>query len=49
MDIVWVVNVEKSLKSTAGQKRGKGVRRRVAQNTTMSQNCKDFLCGGQQN
>ena len=43
MDVVWDVYVTDSLKSTTRQKRGKGVRRRVAPTTAIPQNWKDFL------
>ena len=43
VDIVWDVYIQDSWKSTTRQKRGKGVRRRVASATAMPQNWKDFL------
>ena len=43
VDIVWDVYIQDSLKSTTRQKRGKGVRRRVASATAIPQNWKDFL------
>ena len=43
VDIVWDVYVADSLKSTTRQKRGKGVRRRVAPTTAIPQNWMDFL------
>ena len=44
VDIVWDVYIQDSLKSTTRQKRGKGVRRRVASATAIPQNWKNFLC-----
>ena len=43
VDIVWDVYVADSLESTTRQKRGKGVRRRVAPTTAIPQNWMDFL------
>ena len=43
LDIVWDVYAADSLKTTTRQKRGKGVRRRVAPSTAIPQNRKDFL------
>ena len=43
VDIVWDAYIADSLKSTTRQKRGKGVRRRVAPTTALPQNWKDFL------
>ncbi len=43
VDIVWDVYIQDSLKSTTRQKKGKGVRRRVAPTTTIPHNWKDFL------
>ena len=38
LDIVWDVYIADSLKQSTRQKRGKGVRRRVASNTAIPQN-----------
>ncbi len=43
VDIVWDMYIQDRLKSTTRQKRGKGVRRRVAPTTTIPHNWKDFL------
>ena len=43
VDIVWDVYIPDSLKSTTRQKRGKGMRRRVAPSTLLPKNWKDFL------
>lgn len=43
VDIVWDVYVADSLKSTTREKRGKGVRRRVAPTTAIPHNWMDFL------
>lgn len=43
VDIVWDVYIPYSLKNTTSQKRGKGVRRRVASTTVIPRNWKDFL------
>ncbi len=47
MDLVWDVYLTDSLKGTTRQKRGKGVRKRVAPSTIMPKNWKDFLRVGQ--
>ena len=43
VDIVWDVYMEDSLKATTREKRGKGVRRRVASTTVLPSKWKDFL------
>ena len=43
IDVVFDTYIQNSLKSTTRQKRGKGVRRRVASTTVMPKNWKDFL------
>ena len=43
IDIVWDVYISDSLKAATRQKRGKGVRRRVAASTTLPSKWKDFL------
>ena len=43
VDIVWDVYMEDSLKATTREKRGKGVRRRVASTTVIPSKWKDFL------
>ena len=43
LDLVWDVYLPDSLKRTTRQKRGKGVRKRVAPSTVMPKNWKDFL------
>ena len=43
LDIVWDVYIPDSLKGFTRQKRGKGIRRRVAPSTQIPKNWKDFL------
>lgn len=43
VDVVWDVYIPDSLKNTTRQKRGNGVRRRVAPTTVIPKNWKDFL------
>lgn len=43
VDVVWDVYIPDSLKSTTRQKRGKGIRRRVAPTTVLPKNWSDFL------
>ena len=43
VDVVWDVYISDSLKATTREKRGKGVRRRVAASTTLPSKWKDFL------
>ena len=43
VDVVFDTYIQNSLKSTTRQKRGKGVRRRVASTTIIPKNWKDFL------
>ena len=43
VDVVFDTYIQNSLKSTTRQKRGKGVRRRVASTTVMPKNWEDFL------
>ena len=43
VDIVWDVYIPDSLKGTTRQKRGKGIRRRVAPTTLIPKNWNDFL------
>ncbi len=43
LDIVWDVYLEDSLKSTARENRGRGVRRRVAPSNTIPGNWQEFL------
>ena len=43
VDIVWDVYIPDSLKGTTRQKRGKGIRRRVAPSTQIPKKRKDFL------
>ena len=43
VDIVWYVYIPDCLKGSTRQKRGKGVRRRVAPSTQIPKNWKDFL------
>lgn len=43
VDIVWDIYLPDSLKSTTREKRGKGIRKRVASSTLMPKNWKDFL------
>ena len=43
VDIVWDVYIPDSLKGSTREKRGKGVRRRVAPSTQIPKNWKDFL------
>ena len=43
VDLVWDVYLSASLKASTREKRGKGMRRRVAPLNAMPKNCKDFL------
>ena len=43
LDLVWDVYLPDSLKGTTRQKRGKGLRKRMAPSTVMPKNWKDFL------
>ena len=43
IDLVWDVYLPASLKASTRQKRGKGIRKRVAPSTVMPKNWKDFL------
>ena len=43
VDIVWDVYMENSLKATTREKRGRGIRRRVASTTVLPPKWKDFL------
>ena len=43
VDIIWDVYLEESLKSTARENRGRGVRRRVAPSNTIPGNWQEFL------
>ena len=43
LDLVWDVYLPDSLKGTTIQKRGKGLRKRMAPSTVMPKNWKDFL------
>lgn len=43
VNILWDVYLADSLKGTTGEKRGKGIRKRVTSSTVVSKNWKDFL------
>ena len=44
MDVVWDTYIPESLKASAEEKRGKGVRRKVSGETKLLDKWMDFLC-----